>query len=53
MDAKLVGALTPFMGGEEGATFVESTIVGEALHAVAVVASTKGSRHDWDRLLAV
>src|SRR5207249_770702 len=36
-DGKLAGTLVPFMGGQDGATFVEATLVGEELHASAVV----------------
>jgi hypothetical protein len=32
---KLVGTLTPFFGGSDGATFVDSQIVGEELRASA------------------
>jgi hypothetical protein len=37
VDGKITGAMTPFLGGEEGATFVDAKIVGEELHATAVV----------------
>jgi hypothetical protein len=37
MDGKLVGSMVPFMGGQDGATFVESKIVGEELQVSAVV----------------
>jgi hypothetical protein len=37
-DGKIAGTLTPFMGGEDGATFVEARIVGEELQASAVFA---------------
>jgi hypothetical protein len=36
-DGKLTGSLEPFLGGDEGATIVEASIVGEELHATAVV----------------
>lgn len=37
VDGKIVGSMMPFLGGEEGATFVDARIVGEELHATAVV----------------
>ena len=37
VDGKLTGTMKPFLGGEDGATIVEATIVGEELHATAVV----------------
>ena len=37
VDGKLVGTMLPFMGGQDGATIVESKIVGEELQASAVV----------------
>ena len=33
----LVGTMTPFMGGEDGSSFTEATIVGDELQAVGVV----------------
>ncbi|HUK36385.1 MAG TPA: hypothetical protein VLV86_20855 [Vicinamibacterales bacterium] len=35
IDGKLVGTLTPFMGGDDGAVFVDTRIVGDELHATA------------------
>ena len=35
-DGRITGTMTPFLGGEDGATIVEATIVGEELHAKAV-----------------
>ncbi len=37
VDDKLVGTMKPFLGGEDGATFVDFAIVGEELRASAVV----------------
>lgn len=37
VDGKIVGSMTPFLGGEDGASFVDARIVGEELHATAVV----------------
>ena len=36
VDGKLTGTMTPFLGGEDGATIVDATIVGEELRATAV-----------------
>jgi hypothetical protein len=36
VDGKITGTMTPFLGGEDGATIVEATIVGEELRATAV-----------------
>jgi len=37
VDGRLVGRLTPFFGGDDGASFVDVHIVGEELRASAVV----------------
>jgi hypothetical protein len=37
VEDKLMGTMKPFLGGEDGAAFVDVTIVGEELHASAVV----------------
>lgn len=37
VEGKVTGTMTPFLGGEEGATIVDSVIVGEELRATAVV----------------
>ena len=37
VDGKLVGTLTPFFGGNDGARFVDVKIAGEELKASAVV----------------
>jgi len=37
VEGKLTGMMKPFFGGEDGATIVDATIVGEELRATAVV----------------
>src|SRR5918996_797456 len=37
VDGKITGTMKPFLGGEDGATIVDATIVGDELHATAVV----------------
>ena len=37
VDGKLVGTLTPFFGGNDGASFVDAQIVGEELKVSAMV----------------
>jgi hypothetical protein len=37
VEGKLIGTLVPFLGGEDGATIVDSVIVGDELRATAVV----------------
>ena len=37
VDGSITGTMKPFLGGEDGATFVEASIVGEELHATAIV----------------
>jgi hypothetical protein len=37
VDGTLTGMMKPFLGGEDGATIVDATIVGEELRATAVV----------------
>ena len=37
LDGRITGTMKPFLGGEDGATIVEATIVGEELRAGAVV----------------
>ena len=37
VDGKITGVLRPFLGGEEGATIIDASIVGQELHATAVV----------------
>lgn len=36
-DGKLTGSMKPFLGGDDGATIVDAQIVGEELHATAVI----------------
>ena len=36
-DGKLTGTMRPFLGGDDGATITEATIVGDELRATAVV----------------
>ena len=36
-DGKITGSMRPFLGGDDGATITEATIVGEELRATAVV----------------
>jgi len=37
VDNRITGTMKPFLGGDDGATIVESTIVGDELRAMAVV----------------
>jgi hypothetical protein len=37
LDGTITGTMKPFLGGEDGATIVDAAIVGEELHATAVV----------------
>jgi hypothetical protein len=37
VDGKITGTMKPFLGGDDGATIVDATIVGEELQATAVV----------------
>jgi len=37
VDNRITGTMKPFLGGDDGATIVESTIVGDELRATAVV----------------
>ncbi len=41
-DGKLRGTMTPFLGGEDGATIVEAEVVGDELRASAVVGRGRG-----------
>jgi hypothetical protein len=41
-DGKLRGTMTPFLGGEDGATIVEAEVVGDELRALAVVGRGRG-----------
>ena len=42
VDGKLVGVMTPFFGGSDGARFAEGKIVGEDLRASAVMGRPTG-----------
>lgn len=44
VDGKLRGTMTPFLGGEDGATFLEGRIVGSDLQATATVGR---ARRGW------
>lgn len=37
VDGRLAGTMRPFLGGEDGATIVEAALIGNELHARAVV----------------
>jgi hypothetical protein len=37
VDGKITGTMRPFLGGDDGATITDATIVGEELRATAVV----------------
>ena len=37
VDGKVTGTMRPFLGGEDGATITDATIVGEELRATAIV----------------
>ena len=41
-DGRLRGTMTPFLGGEDGATIVEAEVVGDELRASAVVGRGRG-----------
>jgi hypothetical protein len=41
VDGRIIGTMTPFMGGQDGASFVESEIVGDELRATAVVGAPR------------
>lgn len=54
MEGKVVGTMTPFLGGEDGATIVDSVIIGDELRATAVagrprpqVAGRRGGGAGW------
>jgi hypothetical protein len=49
VDGKLFGALTPFLGGEEGAIFRDGTIVNGELQAVATVGRSGEPGGGWKR----
>ena len=41
VDGRLTGTMTPFMGGSDGATIVDTRILGDELHAEAVVGTPR------------
>jgi hypothetical protein len=43
MGDKLMGTMTPFMGGQDGATFTDVKVVGEELQAAAVVGKPRAA----------
>ena len=43
VDGKLTGTLTPFFGGDDGASFVDVEIVGEELKASAIVGKPRAA----------
>ena len=54
VEGKVTGTMTPFLGGEDGATIVDSVIIGEELRATAVagrprpqVAGRRGGGAGW------
>lgn len=54
VDGKVTGTMVPFLGGEDGATIVDSTIVGDELRATAIagrprpqVAGRRGGGAGW------
>jgi hypothetical protein len=42
LDGKVTGIMKPFMGGDEGATFIDAKVVGEELHATAIIGRARG-----------
>jgi hypothetical protein len=53
VDGNLQGALTPFLGGEEGAFFRDATIVNGELQAVATVGRPGEPGGGWKRPIRV
>ena len=59
VDGKVTGSMEPFLGGDEGATFVAARMVGDELHATAVVGRprpTVGARRgppNWKDTVAI
>jgi hypothetical protein len=47
VDGRLVGTLTPFFGGSDGAGFVEATIVGDRLQASGVMGTPQSTTDGW------
>jgi hypothetical protein len=56
-EGRIGGTLKPFLGGEEGATFVNASVVGNELRATAVVGTPRppGARRgaNWKDTVAV
>ena len=57
-DGRITGTMTPFLGGEDGATIVDATIVGEELHATAVAGrprppGRRGGGGGWKEPIAI
>ena len=59
VDGKVAGSMAPFLGGDEGATLVAATMVGDELHATAVVGRSRptiGARRgppNWKDTVAI
>lgn len=49
VEGKVIGTLVPFLGGDEGATIVDSVIVGNELRATAVVGTPAVTQPDGRR----
>jgi hypothetical protein len=51
VDGTIAGTMKPFLGGEDGATLVDASIVGDELRATAVVGrprpAGRGGRGNW------
>jgi hypothetical protein len=47
VNGTLRGTMTPFLGGEDGATFSDVTIVGNQLHALATAGRPRGPSAGW------
>jgi len=41
VDGRIIGTMTPFMGGQDGASFTEAEIVGDELRATAMVGAPR------------
>ena len=44
VDGKVIGTMTPFLGGEDGATIVESVLIGDELRATAIVGRPRAAQ---------
>jgi len=49
VDGQITGTMRPFLGGDDGATIVETSIVGEELRATAVVGRPRPGRRGGGR----